>query len=120
MIDEHTLIAEDLPFDQVSKNLRVGEGWNAGNFGEPIQLFVRGNVVFDIANSPYLLVEEALDDLGNPTNWNEAMRIGLGTHALTDKGLVFGVPTNITGVIRVSLVNVDSGTWHAGAKLRPL
>jgi len=116
MIDEQALFAEDLPYDQPSEVFRIGSAVS-GSYGEPLQIFVQGDLTYDTTNSPHIRVVEQDFDGTNP---REAMRIYLGGGFIRHGEVVFSIPTTIVGYAIIELVDVDAGTWTAGAKLRPL
>ena len=121
--DAEATLCEDIPAADVSEWLDLGEAMKSDRNnqaygpGEQILIQVTGiNLTLDPdpnANPPQIVVWGRYDDSDTPSGME--MIIFVGLEAINHGGITFGLPSNISPSIRISLDNLYTGRWSARA-----
>ena len=119
ILDTESVIVDNGAFDSdgvldlaphkapTNEDARMGEG-------NPLLIFVTGqDLVDDTFNDYKVVIESSIDG----TIWGPEMTVQAGPNALNGKGLTFGLSSNVSRMIRVSLSGFTAGTYTAAVVL---
>jgi len=109
IIDHEATIADNIAFDATSPAFALNLPTPVmGNWGEPILLLVTGK---DLVAPDGLILHVAGDLIPGGTFAVDEMTVTLGAIAAMSGGVIFGLPTNISPYLKVTLELATAGTY---------
>ncbi len=111
IFDKELMLAEETAFDAAGPIVDLEAILPArAAHGKILPVFFTGK---NLAGSdPYtVLLEDSLDG----TTWTSvSMEIGVGLQSISDHGLTFALPSNVSRFVRLSIAGFTAGTFTAG------